>query len=883
MEIALSHNNMDFDSLSAQYALTKLHPSCRMVLGYPLTGNVRSFVALNRNYLPILQVKYIDLAKVTRFFLVDCQHIERLDVAAQKLLVSEGGGALTRPLTIFDHHDIDAAGLLPRAASDSVVEKVGAATTLVVEQLIKAAVPISEFDATLMAIGIFEDTGCLTYSGTTARDAHCVSYLLECGADLGIVREYIRPKMELEQVGLFERLLKNTEVIDVHGHRFAIASSDEPTYIEGLATITRQLLELNNVDGAFTVAHMRDRVHIVGRCDPKALSARQVLHEFGGDGHAGAASAVVKGASLKMVRAQLAELIDRFATYQPLAKELMVTPVRTVRPDISMDEAGRIMLRYGLDGLVVADGDKVVGIVSRRDIDQSTHHRLGHAKVSGFMSKPVVTVQENTPLGQIQQIMVAEDIGRLPVMDKNDNLVGLVSRQDVLNSLFGVGYARDKQTMHDVINHEQSRKTSSLAKQLRKLDYDTVWLAEEIGRISADCGMVSYAVGGFVRDLLLKIPNFDLDFVVEGSAGELADKLVERYPDRFELRAKHDRFQTASLIYCSGQVHRDVDLSTARIEIYEKPAALPDVESSKLEHDLLRRDFTINALAVCLNPDRFGELIDHFNGLRDLDLKNIRILHPFSFIEDPTRIVRAARFGGRLGFHLEPKTRDQAKRAIAMGIFADLGGVRIKEELRMILESPTRIKSLNILGDLSDKLCYLDSQFEYNLGITKAIRRAERLLERYPVDEPWVVYLGALVSELPIDRVPGLLERLQLTNKQKEIVESGLDLHRQMPLELSNLKRSELYELMHGRPREALAIAGSIAVIGTDLRRAIKVYLDELADTRLDISGGDLIELGHRQGPMLGQALRQVMAARLDRCISTRQEQLELAVQFLSR
>jgi len=900
LEIALSHNNMDFDSLSAQYALTKLHPSCRMVLGYPLTGNVRSFVALNRNYLPIVQVKYIDLAKVTRFFLVDTQHAERLDTAAQKLLFGDGvGGALTRPLTIFDHHDVDATGLIGCAAPDSLVQPVGAATTLVVEQLIRAGTPISEFDATLMAIGIFEDTGCLTYSGTTARDAQCVAFLIAQGADLAIVREYIRPKMELEQVGLFERLLKNTEIIEAHGHRFAIASTDEPTYIEGLATITRQLLELNNVDGAFTIAHMRDRVHVVGRCDPKALSAKQVLHELGGDGHGGAASAVIKGASLKMVGAQVRQLIERFVTHQPLAKDLMVTPVRTVRPDIAMDEAGRIMLRYGLDGLVVAEGDKVVGIVSRRDIDQSTHHRLGHAKVSGFMSKPVITVQEDTPLGQIQQIMVAEDIGRLPVMDKDYNLVGLVSRQDVLNSLFGSGYARDKQTVNDPVGSAAGldRKTPSLAKQLRKLDYDTVWLAEEIGRISAECGMVSYAVGGFVRDLLLKIPNFDLDFVVEGSAGDLADKLVELHPDRFQLRAKHDRFQTASLIYYTnpshkgksqngnnngGGEHRDVDLSTARIEIYEKPAALPDVEPSKLEHDLLRRDFTINALAVCLNPDRFGNLVDHFNGLMDLDLKNIRILHPFSFIEDPTRIVRAARFGGRLGFHLEPKTRDQAKRAIAMGIFEDLGGVRIKEELRMILESPSRIKSLNILGDLSDKLCYLDSQFEYNLGITKAIRRAERLLERYPVDEPWIVFLGALVSELPIERVAGLLDRLQLTNKQKEIVESGLDLHRQMPLELSNLKRSELYELMHGRPRESLAIAGSIAVIGTDLRRAIKIYLDELADTRLDISGGDLIELGHRQGPMLGQALKQVMAARLDRRISTRQEQLEFASQFLS-
>ncbi|MBS1991692.1 MAG: CBS domain-containing protein [Cyanobacteria bacterium SZAS LIN-3] len=900
MEIALSHNNMDFDSLSAQYALTKLYPACRMVLGHPLTGNVRSFVALNRNYLPLVQVKYIDLAKVSRFYLVDCQNIERLDIAAQKLLKSESGKGLSRPLTIIDHHEVEPHGLLSLATPDSVVEKVGAATTILVEKIIKTGITLSEFDATVLAIGIFEDTGCLTYSATTAKDARCVAFLIEHGADLSVVREYIRPKMELEQVGLFERLLKNTEILEVHGHRFALAQSDEPKYIEGLATITRQILELNNVDGAFTVAHMRDRVHLVGRCDAKAVSVKQVLQEFGGDGHPGAASAVVKGASLKAVMAKLRETIERYAGYQPLAKDLMVSPVRTVRPDIAMDEAGRIMLRYGLDGLVVADEDKVVGIISRRDIDQSTHHRLGHAKVSGFMSKPVITISQDATLGQIQQTMVSEDIGRLPVMDDSGNLVGLVSRQDVLNSLFGVDYARDKQNTGEIVERSFTRRRSkgpSLADPLLQLDADTVWLAREIGRLSNEIGMVSYAVGGFVRDLLLKIPNFDLDFVIEGSAGALADKLVEAHPERFEIVARHDRFQTATLVYypgeggklenrsgqSNGRPHRDVDLSTARIEIYEKPAALPEVEPSKLEHDLLRRDFTINALALCLNPERFGELVDHFEGVQDLELKNIRILHPFSFIEDPTRIVRAARFAGRLNFHLEPKTREQARRAISMGIFEDLGGVRIREELRMILESPTRIRSLNILADLSPRLCYIDAQLDYNLGITRALRRSERLLQRYPVDEPWIVHLGALLSELPIDRVSGVLDRLQLTNKQKEIIESGLDLHRQMPLELRQLKRSEIYDLMHGRPRESLAIAAAIAAIGTDLRRAIKTFLEELADTKLDISGGDLIKLGHSQGPMLGQALRQVMAARLDRRISSRQEQLELAAKYLSR
>lgn len=986
MEIALTHMNMDFDSLSAQFALTKLYPTCRMVLGYPLTGNVRSFLALNRSFLPIVQVKYLDIAKISRFFLVDCQNIDRLDAAARKLVLTGAGvpiGAdrrpnISRPLTIYDHHMEDPSGLIACATSDSRVEKVGAATTILVERIRKERVKLSSFDATLLAIGIFEDTGCLTYHGTTPRDAECIAFLIKHGADLSVVREYIKPKMEQEQVMLFEKLLTNTRVLEIQGHRFVLATAQLPVYIDGLATITRQLMDLEAADGSFSVVGMKDRIHIVGRADPRVMSVRRIVQEFGGDGHPGAGSAVVKGGRVQEVVHRLEALLHECSHPQPKARDLMISPVRTVRPDISMDEAGRLMTRYGLDGLVVAENEQVVGIVSRRDIDQSTHHKLGHARVSGFMSKPVISVSEDTTLSDIQQIMVSEDIGRLPVLSESGTLVGLVSRQDVLNSLFGVNYARDRQAAADIDafksaafgrvrkamrrssatglkasgasassggatagadgptsdlsnsrpNFEKiqasdfhaeagmqngegnsvdalsagvfSRETQDslspdlsyhlsndwmpdLSSFLEQLDTDTVWLSRTIGSIAADLKMSVYAVGGFVRDLLLNVPNFDLDFVIEGAAQPLAERLVELFPDKLEIVATHDRFQTATLNYQTSNGVREVDLSTARTEFYEYPAALPEVEPSKLEQDLLRRDFTINALALCLNPDRYGHLVDHFNGLYDLERKIIRILHPFSFIEDPTRMVRAARFAGRLGFHLDPKTREQARRASQMGIFNDLGGVRIKAELKLILESPQRLKSLNLLADLSGNLCYLDSHLEYGPGLRKAIRRAERLLERFPIEDSWVVYLGALLSELPVERLSGVLDRLQLTNKQKEIIDAGLDLHRHMPLSINDVRRSELYEIMHNVPRESLAIAAAVAEIGTYLRRAIKLYLEELALMKLDITGADLLGMGYARGPQIGAALKYAMSALLDGRADDRQSQLKYAAAFLAQ
>lgn len=898
MELALCHSNMDFDCLAAQYALTRLYPSCKMILSSQLTGSVRSFVTLNRNYLPLVQPRYVDMDKVSRFFLVDCQHIDRLDENVARLVIPDTvPGDKTksvvknqrpcRPLTIFDHHisDTDGQGFCSLAAPDSQIESVGASTTLLVEKIMAEKIAITSFDATLLAIGIYEDTGCLSYGGTTSRDADCVAYLLHQGADLAIVREYIRPRMEENQIELFEKLLKSSMTFAVEGHRFVIASHHAPLFVDGLATITRQLLDLESCDGAFTIVKMRDRVHIVGRCDARAMSVRDVVKAFGGDGHPGAGSAVVKGGDVDEIKAQVLELIRQATIPQPVAKDIMMTPVRTVRPDISMDEAGRIMLRYGIDGLVVMEEgeSEPAGIISRRDIDQSAHHKLGHAPVSGFMSKPVICADEFTTLNEMQHTMVEDDIGRLPVLNEAGELVGVVSRLDVLASLFGSSMSIEARTAE--VKKRQG-KPRNLKKELLSLDSEIVAISRFVGKTAAALDMVVYAVGGFVRDMIVdrenfgKKENFDLDYVVEGRAIALAEALAEE-DKRYTIVATHERFGTATIMYAGEKGEREIDLSTARTEFYEYPAALPDVEPSGLEQDLLRRDFTINALALCLVPARFGELIDMFAGLKDLDRKVVRVLHPFSFIEDPTRIVRAARFAGRFAFHLEPKTRELARRALAMGIFDDLGGVRIRTELRLILESPVRLRSLSILGDLGGSLCYLDSQLKWNENVRRSIRRAERLLERFSVDEPWVVYLGALLSELPYERVSAVLTRLQLTNKQKEIVESGLDLHRQMPHEMKSLKRSELYEMMKERPREALAIAASIAQVGTDLRRALKLFLEELAQVKLDIGGNDLLKLGYEGGPRLGRTLDMVLSAKLNKEVNGHKAELALAAKYM--
>jgi tRNA nucleotidyltransferase (CCA-adding enzyme) len=877
---------MDFDSLAAQFAVTKLYPTARMVLSFPIFGNVREYLTLYRSNLPIVQIKYVDLEQISRLFIVDCQHAERLEPLVRKMIDEK------RPYAIFDHHDLADDGLGQGAQQDSIIEPVGAATTLLVERIIKKKIALSPFEATLLLIGIYEDTGCLTYSGTTSRDAECVAHLLKNRADLNVANEYMRAKLSDEQISLLQEVIQSAKVLDLSGNRVVIASADRADYVDGLASLTRKLMELESANAAFSIVEMRDRVHIVGRSDTPALDVRAIVRQFSGDGHAGAGSAVVKGSPLQKVVESLTEAVKKSVRPEITAKELMVSPVRTIRSDVTMDEAGRIMIRYGVDGLIVSEESGVVGVISRRDVDQAVHHKLSHAPVSGFMSRPIISVKPETPLSEMQRLMIRNDIGRLPVLDESNHLLGLVSRKEVLINLYGdmgtlpmmaapVG-SNGGSKFPDVISDRQER-VIDLYDRLQGLDEDNRWLFHAIGEVAAKNDMVAYAVGGSVRDLLLGLEHFDVDFVVEGSAITLAEKLVESYPTKFEMASKHDRFQTAAVVFRDKE-SRQVDLSTARSEFYEYPAALPTVEPSGLEQDLFRRDFTINALALCLNPDRFGTLIDLFNGLEDLHNRTIRILHQFSFIEDPTRIVRAARFASRFGFTLEKSTAEQAKRAISMGIFDNLGGIRIKDELKRILDSPERLLGLDILAKLGAKLRYLDEELEYGTPEKKLIRRAEQLLSRFSVEEPWLVYLAVLLGRLTPERVQNVLTRLHLASEDKAIVTKGLGLIAALAGKGKNLKRSEIYELLHGMSDTSLAVAACQARPGSVVRRMIRIYFEELKHIHTLLSGRDLINMGFEEGPPIGKALEALLNAKLDGLVTTKKDELNfIAKQAISQ
>ena len=274
-----------------------------------------------------------------------------------------------------------------------------------------------------------------------------------------------------------------------------------------------------------------------------------------------------------------------------------------------------------------------------------------------------------------------------------------------------------------------------------------------------------YAAGGFVRDLLLGVPNLDVDLVVEGDGIRFARAIAQQYKARV---VTHKRFGTATVTFADG--HR-FDVATARTESYDSPAALPTVQRSSLTQDVRRRDFTINTLAIRLNASRFGELVDLHGGLRDLQDQTIRVLHGLSFIDDPTRVFRALRFEQRLGFHLDPDTAVLMQEAVNVKIFHRLSPSRLSTELLHVLSEREPVKTLARLADFN-LLQFIHPRLKWSPGLTRLLHAAEQAVAWHAglslgrLTSPWVVYAMALLDPLPQPAVQDTLGRLTFPRRQ---------------------------------------------------------------------------------------------------------------------
>jgi len=396
-------------------------------------------------------------------------------------------------------------------------------------------------------------------------------------------------------------------------------------------------------------------------------------------------------------------------------------------------------------------------------------------------------------------------------------------------------------------------------------------LVEDISGQAAKQKQRVYLVGGVVRDLLLRDPSlrsglrFDLDLVVEGDAVKLAQQVAET--SQAKLLA-HRRFGTAKLRY----ENFTLDLATARKETYAKPGALPTVTPGTLQDDLLRRDFSINAMAISLASKGYGKLVDPHEGQTDLEHRLIRILHPRSFSDDATRILRAVRYEQRLGFRLEAQTAQLLKRDIHM--LDTISGDRIRHELELIFKEKRPefvIKRLAELGALSRISPFLKGDG----WIAEKFDRARRL--KKPTQLP-SLYFCLLIYSFSVTEIEQLLARLNIPAKLSRAMHDTLRLKTKLPfLDTSPLKPSEIYYLL--REYEPLAIqVNAIASEPSMAQRYLQLFLTKLRYVRTSLDGEELKRLGISAGPEMGKVLQLLHKAKLDGEVRTKADEKKLAL-----
>ncbi len=871
MEVITTHINADFDAMACMLAAKKLYPEAILVFPGSQEGSLRDFFVRSTIYVfEAERMKNVDLDRITRLILVDTRQISRIGKFAQ---------ILNRPgmdIHIYDHHPPSSEDI---KGSVEVVKEVGAAITLLLGVLKGKGMEITSDEATAMMLGIYEDTGSLTFSSTTEDDFHAAAYLLSKGASLNVISDMVTKELTAEQVFLLNDLIQSATNYTIHGIDVVVATASADRYVGDIAILVHKLKDMENLDALFALVRMEDRVQIIGRSRIDEVNVVDILLEFGGGGHPTAASATVKDLTLIQCGEKLVRVLQEAIKPRKFAKDLMTFPVKTIPAGEKLSEAGKLLTRYNINLLPVMRRRKLVGLISRQVVEKAAFHGLGDRPVREYMSTEFSVADTTTPLSAIQRLIVGNNQRFLPVME-GGRLVGAITRTDILRAI-----QEDSTTRPDSPSPFEVHKLHARKKMITKLMGERLppkvqGLLREFGRAGDELNCPVYAVGGFVRDLLLRNHNLDVDVVVEGDGIGFAEHFTKGHTCKIKI---NPRFGTATLRFDDNM---KVDIATARLEYYDSPAALPTVELSSIKRDLYRRDFTINTLAIKLNQEQFGELVDFFGAQRDIKEKVIRVLHNLSFVEDPTRVLRAIRFEQRFGFQLGKQTQNLIKNAVKMGFLDRLSGRRIFTELVLIFNEEDPVSILRRMRDL-DLLKSIHINIPWEKENENLLENIKNVISWYDLlflegeCEKWLVYFYGFMDSLTEDEVTDVCQRLSLSEKNREKVRNGRKGAEKTLRGIATrsdskrrVRRSEIYELF-----EPLSTEVKLFMMAKTTRKETKqwisLFFTTLRGLKPLLKGKDLIRLGVRPGPIMKEILADLLRARLDRRIKTRDDEVD--------
>jgi tRNA nucleotidyltransferase (CCA-adding enzyme) len=860
MRVITTHLSADFDAFAAAVCAVRLFPDHRVLFPGSQEAAVRRFLADTKLPYPELRLRQARQQQLDHVVVMDTRSPGRLGEVWKLIQDSQC------PITLIDHHTTEADQL---GATEVVSRPVGATCTIVAELMKDRELPPTAEEASLLLMGIYEDTGGLSYRETTPTDLRVVAWLLEHGGSLAWVRRWVMKALQPEQLELLNLIVEATEEIAIHDVPVSLSMVEVDRYHEEAAHVVHRWVETFEIPVGIVMLVRPPHVNLILRSRIQGLHVGRVAQHFGGGGHPTAASARVSDRMPVELREELLRVLVEEMPPPTSAGDVAARHIFSVDGTTSVTETKERINQLRVNALPVqgTSSDRLVGMVTRQILDRAVSHGMGDRPVESVMQPELPMVPADTPLAELRDLFLERSY-RFVIVEEDSEPVGIVTRMELFRHLFERQHATGA-----VLDHRMAGTrpvTQPVTRLLRELSPE--WVRQLLGNAQqvADRQQVPvYLVGGMVRDLLLGRPNEDVDLVVEGGGIVFAEELAQEVGGRIH---PHVPFLTAVVTLPDG--HK-VDVASARTEFYRTPAALPEVVTSLIRQDLYRRDFTINALAVVLSGSRYGELVDFFGGRKDLQRREMRVLHSLSFIDDPTRAIRAVRYARRLGFTIAPDTRNLIATAIHEGVFDRLSGQRLRRELQHLLDEDHPTPSLALLAELG-LLPAISPELVWDEEVRSYLLEVEGQLVWYRLEglgaspEPWLLYLGgmALKAGAGIERL--LADRLQLSGEiERRLLALPAAVDEVRSAADSSLSRSRRVAMVESHPPEVVLLAMAGLEL-EDRRRAADAVVSAVR-VKPPLSGGEIVSAGVPPGPHVGAALRLTRDALVDGDIGTEQ------------
>ncbi|MCA1742612.1 MAG: CBS domain-containing protein [Desulfovibrionales bacterium] len=425
MIIVTTHNNTDFDALASMVAAAFIYPEAVRLIPRQVSPPVREFLTVHWDILKLKSTKDADLSDVDHIIITDTSHWDRLDnlheLASKKDL----------RVTIWDHH-MNQAGI---DAAQIIQEEVGAATTLLVEQIKVKDCPFSPVHATLFLLGIYDDTGSLTFPSTTHRDARMAAFLLENGADLNVVSSYLDSSLDAKHTDMFSRMLSSSEIFDLGSQKIGICAQTHGKGFSMLPSVVNRLKEIKGLDAALGIFPMSSsKAVIIGRGKAKGLDLGAFMRKLGGGGHSGAGSATVKG-TVDQIYDQVLNLLQQTEVSETIVKTAMTNIEYILSPKDSLRSAKDILNKSSRDAILIADQGRLLGMVGKNQLSKIRNESQWDNPVTSMMMRDLPFVSKDDSIRKALELMAGSEAGFLPVIE-NSILTGEVTRASIILNMY---------------------------------------------------------------------------------------------------------------------------------------------------------------------------------------------------------------------------------------------------------------------------------------------------------------------------------------------------------------------------------------------------------------------------------------------------------------